>query len=71
MADVTPEIFWRWVGGRRFALTVGSGIVNTALRWFEKIDVPTFRDLIIATVGAYIAASTVQKWKESSNAKPA
>ncbi|MCE5292920.1 MAG: hypothetical protein LLG14_27305 [Nocardiaceae bacterium] len=63
---MTPDTFWHWLGGRRFALTVGSGIVHTILRWFDKIDTPTFRDLIIATVGAYIAANTAQKWKEAS-----
>lgn len=69
MAGLTPERFWFWVGGRRFALTVGSGFVNTLLRWFDKIDQLIFRDLIIATVGAYIAANTVQKWKDKSNAQ--
>lgn len=68
---MTADVFWHWVGGRRFLLTVGSGLVNTLLLWFEKIDRITFRDLIVSTVGVYIAANTVQKWKESPSAKPA
>ncbi len=58
------DIFWRWVGGRRFALTAGSGIVNTILLATGKLDQTTFRDLILATVGVYIAANTYQKTKE-------
>jgi hypothetical protein len=64
---MTPEKFWHWVGGRRFLLTVGSGLVNTLLRWFDKIDQMVFRDLIIATVGSYLTATAVQKWKEAKS----
>jgi hypothetical protein len=58
------DTFWRWVGGRRFLLTVGSGVINTALLWFDKLDKTTFRDIILGTVGAYIVANTWQKYKE-------
>lgn len=64
MAGLTAEIFWRWVGGRRFLLAVGSGVVNTALLWFGKLSETTFRDLVIATVGVYIAANTTGKIME-------
>jgi hypothetical protein len=62
---MTPEVFWKWAGGRRFAITLGSGVVNTALVYLGKIDQATFKELILATVGVYIAANTVQKWKEA------
>lgn len=51
------------VGGRRFLLTLGCGIACTVLVWAGKIDPATFRDIIIATVGCYIAGNTWQKVK--------
>jgi hypothetical protein len=56
-------------GGRRFLLTLGCGIACTGLVWFAKIDAATFRDIIIATVGVYIAGNTYQAVKNA--AKPA
>lgn len=52
-------------GGRRFVLTVGSGIVTTTLQWFGKLDPTgsTYALVIIGTVGAYIAGNTAQKVK--------
>lgn len=61
---MTPERFTHWReawGGRRFMLTVGAGIVDTILLWFEKIDQATYSNLTLWTVAAYIAAGTVQK----------
>lgn len=55
-------------GGRRFLLTLGCGIVCTVLLWFGKLDDIVYRDIIIATVAAYITGNTVQKWGESRNA---
>jgi hypothetical protein len=68
MAGLTPEIFWRWVGGRRFTLTCGAGLVNTGLLIARFIDQGTYLTLTLATVGAYIGANTAQKWKEASGA---
>lgn len=57
-------ITWREaLGGRRFLLTVGAGVVNTALVWFGKISPEIFRDLILGTVAVYIAGATVHKVK--------
>lgn len=64
MADVTPDIFWRWVGGRRFTLTVGAGLVHTLLLWFGKISGEQFVMLTASTVAVYIGANTYQKSKE-------
>jgi hypothetical protein len=66
MADdqMTAATFWYWVGGRRFVLTVGSGLVNTILLWFGKLDTMVFRDLILGTVGVYLTSATIQKWRE-------
>ena len=49
------------VGGRRFIMTMGCGIVCTILVWFGKIDGAIFRDVLIATVAVYIAGNTYQK----------
>ncbi|MBN50018.1 MAG: hypothetical protein CMN85_10790 [Spongiibacteraceae bacterium] len=50
-------------GGRRFLLCLGCGIACTGLVFLGKIDAGTFRDIIIATIGAYITGSTWQKIK--------
>jgi hypothetical protein len=42
---------------------------GTALVWFAKIDASTYRDIIIATVGVYIAGNTYQAVKNGN--KPA
>lgn len=51
------------LGGRRFLMTMGCGVACTTLVWFAKIDGAIFRDIIIATVAAYIAGNTIQKVK--------
>lgn len=51
-------------GGRRFLLTVGCGIATTALCYFKAIDGNIYRDVIIATVGVFIAGRTYQKSQE-------
>jgi len=60
---MTPSDMMLAAGGRRFLLTIGSGLVSTLLVWYAKIDGPVFRDIFIATVVAYLAANTAQKIK--------
>jgi hypothetical protein len=54
-------------GGRRFVLTIGSGIVNTLLVIFKYIPPVFYRDIIIATVAVYIAGNSYQKVKAPSD----
>lgn len=56
-----PDNFWHWVGGRRFFLTVGAGIVHTALLWFGKLSGEQFVMLTMSTVAVYIGANTAGK----------
>lgn len=42
-------------------MTMGSGIVCTALVWTGKISGDVYQWLILGTVGAYIAGNVVQK----------
>lgn len=51
------------LGGRRFVMTMGCGMACTVLVWYAKIDGNIFRDIVIATVAAYIAGNTIQKVK--------
>ena len=49
------------LGGRRFVITMGAGIMTTALQWFGKLDPSgsTYALVIAATVGAYITGGTI------------
>lgn len=54
------------LGGRRFLLTVGCGVVCTVLVWHGKISDQVFAAIILGTVAAYITGNTVQKVKGTS-----
>lgn len=64
MAGLTAERFWLWVGGRRFVMTVGAGLVDTALLALGKLTGEQYVMLTMGTVAVYIGANTFQKAKE-------
>jgi hypothetical protein len=49
------------MGGRRFLVTIGAGMMTTVLQWFGKLDPAgsTYALVIAGTVGAYIAGGTM------------
>jgi len=53
-------------GGRRFLLSFASLWVGSALLMGHYIGESIYRDIVIATVGAYILGNTIQKVKESA-----
>jgi len=64
---LTPEATKAWVeafGGRRFLLTIGNAIVNTALLWCGRLDAGSYVTIVTLTTGAYIAAGTWQKGRD-------
>lgn len=50
------------IGGRRFTLALGAGLMTTLLQWFGKLDPSgsTYAMVVIGTVGAYIGGSTIE-----------
>lgn len=48
-------------GSRKFILAVGIGLISSGLVLLGKIDPITYRDIIIATVAAYITGNVWQK----------
>lgn len=70
-ATVTPDKIRYWLsawGGRRFFLSIGAGIATTILAWYAKITGEVYRDVILGTVGIYIAGNTFQKTTEVKTA---
>jgi hypothetical protein len=61
--DEKRHFFIESLGGRRYTLTVGCGVVCSALLYFGKLTPEVFRDIIIATVAVYIGGNTFQKVK--------
>ena len=59
-------------GGRRFLLTVGSGIAVNFLQWAGKLDPAgsTYSMVVIATVAAYITGNVAQKKVEKNAGTP-
>jgi hypothetical protein len=48
------------IGGRRFILCIGVGITNTVLLVLHHIDPGTYAEVIIGTIGGYIAGDYLQ-----------
>lgn len=66
----TPETIGRWLssfGGRRFLLSLGAGMASSVLVWFEKISGEIYRDVVLATVAAYITGNTFQKIRQTTS----
>lgn len=51
-------------GGQTFVLTVGCGFVTSTMRWFDHIDNGSYTAIILASVCAYIAKTTVERHGE-------
>lgn len=49
------------LGGRKFLLALGCGVVTTVLIWNGKITPEIYRDVVLGTVGIYIAGNAYQK----------
>lgn len=43
------------LGGRTFLMTLGCGIATSVMRWFDKLDNPTYGLIITSSVCVYIA----------------
>lgn len=64
LSSLTPAKLGEWMvglGGRRFFLSLGAGVVTSVLVWYGKITPEIYRDVILGTVGIYIAGNTFQK----------
>ena len=61
---LSPENIGRWLtslGGRRFLLSLGAGATSSILVWYSKITPEIYRDVVLGTVGMFIAGTTFQK----------
>lgn len=51
----------RYIGGRKFLVTLIVVFLTFLLVWFEKIEPGIYSVVIVAVVGAYIAGNVTQK----------
>lgn len=56
------------MGGRRFLLALGAGVVATFLQWFGKLDPAgtSYAAIVIATVASYITGNVMEGKKNAS-----
>lgn len=52
------------IGGKRFVMTMGAGIVNTLLLIFKHITPTDYVTLTLGIVGVFVAANTTQNVME-------
>jgi hypothetical protein len=64
---VKPETLSAYVAvvGTRCLVTIGAGVVDTILCWFNKITGEQYVTLTLGTVGVFIAAAAYQKAQEA------
>lgn len=58
MYPIIPKL-----GGRRFIMAMGCGMVCTVLVFFGKISGEVFATIILGTIGGYITGNLVQRIK--------
>lgn len=69
---MTPQRLTDWreaLGGRRFLLTLGAGIVNTALLVTAFITENVYAQLTFATVAVYIAGRAYTEVRTNAQVK--
>lgn len=57
------------LGGRRFLITLGCGVVNTILVALKLIDNSTYQTIILGTVAVYIAGHAYVTGKGGENVR--
>ena len=61
---MTPDKVSTWMGalgGRRYIMCVGSGVVSTGLLMLHYLDPSNFQIIILGTIGAYIAGNSFER----------
>ena len=56
------------VGGRRFLLALGAGVVATFLQWFGKLDPAggSYAMIVLGTVASYITGNVMEGKKNAA-----
>lgn len=65
---------WAIIGGRRFVLALGAGVVTSVLQWFGKLDPAgaAYGAVILGTVAAFITGNVAESRNDAIfNAKQA
>lgn len=70
---MAPDALIAWreaLGGRRFLMTMGAGVIDALLLYVDKLDASSYVTLTLGTVAAYIAAGTTEKVKINATQPP-
>ena len=63
-AEVNSNVdYLKYVGGRKFSLSLLSIIFTTGLCWFGKIEPGIFSVVVVAAIGAYTTGNVIQNIK--------
>lgn len=71
---MNPETVSAWIaalGGRRYLMCMGASLVNSGLFAAQILSEAGYLTTFMATVGAYITASGIQKYTEGRQIAPA
>lgn len=60
-ADAAAETTFARMTSRKFLLALASLVAASTLLWFGHIEPMVWRDVVIATIGAYITANVTQR----------
>jgi hypothetical protein len=63
-SDISKNIdYLKYIGGRKFSLSLVSIIFTTVLCWFGKIEPGIFSVVVVSAIGAYTAGNVIQNIK--------
>lgn len=62
--DISSNVdYLKYVGGRKFTLSLISILITAILCWFGKIEAGIFSVVVVSAIGAYTTGNVIQNLK--------